>query len=67
MRDAADTSQGAAAVAGASRVLAVPADVEEMRLDLSCERLIRLTGEDRKGRAVRRYLRVTRNGGITVV
>jgi hypothetical protein len=48
-------------------VLSVPADIEEMRFDLSCERLIKLTGKDRKGRPVSRYLRVTHSGGITVV
>jgi hypothetical protein len=50
-----------------SMSLRVPSHVEELRLDLGRERLIRLIGEDRRGRAVRRHLVITRKGSITVV
>jgi len=62
-----DNTKDRAMPTGRQSILNVPADVEEMRFDLSYERLIKLTGKDRKGRPVKRYLRVTHNGGITVV
>jgi hypothetical protein len=64
MADAAGTTRGAV---GSSRVVAVPTCVEELRLDLSRERVIRVVGRDRRGARVERLLRVTGKGKLLLV
>ena len=51
----------------ATTVVVVSKHVEEIRLDLSRERVIRVVGRDRRGTRVERLLKVTGKGRILLV
>ena len=52
---------------GAGVVLNVPDQVDELRLNLRRERLIRVVGHDRKGTRVERHLKITGKGRLLLV
>jgi hypothetical protein len=47
--------------------MVVTQDIGELQLDLTQERLIKVSGTDHKGAMRTRHLKITRKGGMTLV